>query len=88
MFATAILILLYNKEIKDSATINSLVSTDYHYAKLVLWNNGPIPLKNIDCQILESLGYEATVEEILNNESLAVIYNKFLANNKAQNIFY
>jgi hypothetical protein len=86
MFETAILILLYNKEIKDSSTINSLVSADYHYpnAKLVIWNNGPAPLKSIDCSNLENIGYEVVVKETLNNESLAVIYNIFLAENAAE----
>jgi hypothetical protein len=86
MFETAVLILLYNKEIEDSSTINSLVSSISHYpkTKIVIWNNGPVSLSSIDCTIIENLGYDVTVEETLNNESLAVIYNKFLANNKAQ----
>ena len=86
MFETAILILLYNKEIKDSSTINSLACTDYHYpnAKLVIWNNGPAPFKSTDCTKLESLGYAVAVKETLNNKSLAVIYNKFLVENAAE----
>jgi hypothetical protein len=85
MFETAILILLYNKEIKDSSTINSLINSKHQYpnTKLVIWNNGPVNLKNLGCLILENLGYEVAVKETLNNESLAVIYNQFLAQNEA-----
>ena len=83
MFETAILILLYNKEIKASSTINSLVNSEFQYpnAKVVIWNNGPVSLKSHNCTFIKKLGYEVVVEETLDNESLAVIYNKFLAMN-------
>lgn len=86
MFETAILVLLYNKEIIDSKTIESLASsnTQYRGARLVIWNNGPTILKSRDCTIIERLGYDLYIEETLNNESLAVIYNKFLSRNNAK----
>jgi hypothetical protein len=87
MFETAILILLYNKEITDSNTINSLINSGVQYpnAKLVIWNNGPVSLKNRDCVNIENLGYDVYIAETLNNESLAVVYNKFLSENTAKN---
>jgi hypothetical protein len=82
MFETAILILLYNKGISSCKTINTLLESDIQYpnTKLVIWNNGPEQLKNRDIGSLEGLGYDVDIEETLNNESLAVIYNRFLAN--------
>ncbi|MDB4151158.1 hypothetical protein N9740_06640 [Pseudomonadales bacterium] len=86
MFETAILVLLYNKEIKDSNTLNSLteLKDQYHNAKLIIWNNGPSPLNNVDCQDFKDLGYDVSIEETINNESLAVIYNKFLVMERAK----
>jgi hypothetical protein len=86
MFDTAILILLYNKEINVSTTIHSLVNSEFQYAKarLVIWNNGPAPLKSYDCTCIETLGYDVIIEETLNNESLAAIYNRFLDGNSAK----
>lgn len=86
MFETAILVLLYNKEITESNTISTLLESvaQYHNARLVIWNNGPEQLKSRDCVRLQCLGYDVVIEETLNNESLAVIYNKFLAGNRAE----
>jgi hypothetical protein len=85
MFNTAILILLYNKEISSSGTVTSLLASHFQFNKtrIVLWNNGPKELSNKDCSMLESLGYDVVIKETINNESLAVIYNQFLAENKA-----
>lgn len=86
MFETAILVLLYNKEITESNTINTLMESKAQYpnARLVIWNNGPQQLKSRDCTLLQSLGYDVVLEETLNNESLAVIYNKFISGNRAE----
>lgn len=86
MYETAILVLLYNKEITASKTITSLMESNIQYpnARIVIWNNGPRKLINCDCAYLESLGYNVVIEETLNNESLAVIYNKFIAKNVAK----
>lgn len=90
MFDTAVLVLLYNKEIKESTTINTLLESDIQYpnTKIVIWNNGPNKLKVNKCDTLTRLGYEQTVEETLNNESLAVIYNRFIAENSAQKYIF
>lgn len=85
MFDTAILILLYNKEISSSGTVTSLLATRFQYnkARIVIWNNGPKVLANQDCSMLENLGYEVVIKQTINNESLAIIYNQFLAENNA-----
>lgn len=86
MFETAILVLLYNKEIIESKTITSLAKSKAQYlgARLVIWNNGPVSLQSRDCSIIENLGYDILIEETLGNESLAVIYNRFLIRNTAK----
>lgn len=82
MFNIAILVLLYNKEISESKTLSSLISSEAQFstAKLVIWNNGPEKLASYDVSHLTGLGYEVQIEETINNESLAVIYNRFIEN--------
>lgn len=85
MLNSSILILLYNKEIAESETLSSLVSSDVQFsnARLVIWNNGPNKLACYDVSHLVGLGYEVVVKETINNESLAVIYNHFINENQA-----
>ncbi|MDO6635796.1 hypothetical protein Q4540_04725 [Pseudoalteromonas carrageenovora] len=80
MFDTAMLVLLYNKEINQSSTISSIVDSSARYTntKIVIWNNGPEPLKERNTSSLSALGYKVEIMETLNNESLAVIYNRFI----------
>jgi hypothetical protein len=86
MFETIILVLLYNKEINESNTITSLLKSNVQYqnARIVIWNNGPKHIETIDSVLLENLGYDVVIEETLNNESLAVIYNRFIAKNESK----
>ncbi|MBH0044854.1 hypothetical protein [Pseudoalteromonas sp. NZS11_1] len=90
MFDTAIIVLLYNKEISDSTTLSSLISsgTQFSNAKLVIWNNGPNELTSCDVSFLTNLGYKVQIEETLHNESLAVIYNFFINNNQAEKYIF
>lgn len=86
MFDTAIIVLLYNKEIGESNTLSSLTSSEVQFndAKLVIWNNGPKKLVDTDVSTFTNLGYEVHIEETLHNESLAVIYNSFINDNQAK----
>jgi len=86
MFETSILVLLYNKEIIESKTIITLLESDVQYpnARLVIWNNGPKNLTNVNCDALQKLSYDVVLQETLNNESLSVIYNRFIAENNAE----
>jgi len=85
MLETAILVLLYNKEMKDSSTLNSLIKSTAQYsnAKIVIWNNGPNKLNTVNSQALIGLGYQIEVIQTVTNDSLAVIYNRFISDNKA-----
>ncbi|WP_417696199.1 hypothetical protein [Psychromonas sp.] len=86
MLETAILVLLYNKEIKDSSTLNSLIKSTAQYsnAKIVIWNNGPKKLNSVNSQALIDLGYQTEIVETVTNDSLAVIYNRFIKANQAK----
>lgn len=85
MFDTAMLVLLYNKEINESCTIDSLVTAKAKHknSKIIIWNNGPESLRERNTCFLSALGYQVEIRETLNNESLAVIYNSFIDNVKA-----
>ncbi|WP_413691540.1 hypothetical protein [Psychromonas sp. KJ10-2] len=81
MTETAILVLLYNNQPNESKTLNSLLNSIVHYsnAQLVIWNNGPKSFEETKMTPYRNLGYEVFFEETLHNESLAVIYNRFLS---------
>lgn len=86
MYQSAILVLLYNKEISESTTLSSLALSEAQFsnAKLVIWNNGPKELVDDDVSHLTDLGYEVQIVQTLHNESLAVIYNLFINHNQAE----
>lgn len=90
MFEHAILVLLYNKEIKASSTLKSLINSEFKYnnTQLVIWNNGPNKLQNTDCTQFEKLGYKVTINETIDNRSLAHIYNDFMAENLAEKYIF
>lgn len=85
MLETAILVLLYNKEITESKTIKSFKNSKLHYhnSRIVIWNNGPKKINRYICKQLMSLGYDVQFKETLNNESLGFIYNRFITQNMA-----
>lgn len=90
MLETAILVLLYNKEISEANTLRSLLTLPIQFSnsRLVIWNNGPNKLVNTDCDAFKQLGYEVSIKETLNNESLAVIYNQFIAENESEKYIF
>jgi hypothetical protein len=73
-------IILYNKSIEESQTINTLV---YYFKKnnilgdIVVFNNGPNLIKTQACKYLQ-------VHNILINASLSRLYNKFITEFKAE----
>lgn len=79
-FALSILIVLYNIEIYHSETVKSLLSCQVKYrnSKLVLWNNGPVSLKEKNMDSLKKLGFDIEIIETIHNMSLAFIYNHFI----------
>lgn len=77
----SILVVLYSCEIKESETINTLVSAGGAHAgvRLVIWNNGPQLLKRsiVDVEWLQ--GFDSVdVIETVENRALSNIYNQFL----------
>ncbi len=79
----AMIVVVYNKEIADSITLNTLVNYDFHSTKLVIHNNGP---KNIslDAKMAITIGERFKAVELINclsNLPLSVLYNKFIRNN-------
>ncbi|MFA0087030.1 hypothetical protein [Vibrio sp. 10N.261.51.F12] len=80
-YNVSILVLLYNKEVINSVTLNTIISSNVKFinCKLVIWNNGPSPLCHKDIKPFQDLGLMVVIKETLTNESLAKIYNKFIA---------
>lgn len=81
MYKLSILVLLYNKEVVESETLNSLsrvLKKNDKDINLVIWNNGPNHINNIDTE--EVFGdVKVTINETIYNESLSVIYNRFIS---------
>jgi hypothetical protein len=80
VYNVTFLVLLYNNEIATSTTLNTLLNSkiEYHNCKLVIWNNGPRSLNCIDTMSFRGIGLDVDIQETINNESLAKIYNKFI----------
>lgn len=83
-YNSAFLVVLYGVEASASNTLISLINSNVHFenVKLVIHNNGPEKISL--CPRLEksltNLGFDTTLVQTLNNESLAVIYNGFIKN--------
>jgi hypothetical protein len=90
MCDSAILILLYNCELEDSKTLQTLkrCSVNFESAKLVIWNNGPTSLSSLDVSFLSECNLDISIKQTIVNESLAVIYNQFLGEYKANTYIF
>ncbi|HBV76742.1 MULTISPECIES: hypothetical protein [Vibrio] len=84
MYEVAILVVLYDCNISQSVTLNSIIKRKFKNAHLTIWNNGPHKLKSIDVSFLLDSGLNVEIKETLHNESLAIIYNDFLDSNSSQ----
>ncbi|MDB1123714.1 hypothetical protein [Vibrio algarum] len=82
-YNSAILVILYNKEIKESKTLSTLADCQFDWGndKLVIWNNGPKLLGNRTDALSFNFSLEVEVVETIENRSLSSIYNSFIANN-------
>ncbi|PKG98758.1 hypothetical protein [Paraglaciecola sp. MB-3u-78] len=80
VYNVTFLVLLYNNEISTSTTLNTLLNSEieYHNCKLIIWNNGPSSLNCKDTMPFRAMGLNVNIQETINNESLAKIYNKFI----------
>lgn len=83
MNITAIII-LYNSNIENSKTIQSLLSTNIKdiNLKIIIWNNGPNFLTEQECQKFSNIfslkKIKLSIYEDINNVALSKIYNLFL----------
>jgi hypothetical protein len=76
-FRTTVLVLLYNKEISDSMTLNAILESSLNYVghQLVIWNNGPKYLNCVEVSGFLNLGFSVSIRETLDNVALSEIYN-------------
>lgn len=81
IFNSAIIVIIYNKEIHQSKTLNRLAQSKLSFSncQLVIWNNGPFSLDNRNVSQLISRGFNVEIQETIKNESLAKIYNLFIS---------
>ena len=79
-YSASFLVLLYNKKIQHSNTLNQFLDSKLSFAhcQLTIWNNGPNSLLNQDVADFEALGFSVSIVETLENRSLAKIYNQFV----------
>lgn len=84
-YKASFLVLLYNKEIQNSNTLNQLLDSKLSFARcqLTIWNNGPKLLMNQAVSNFEKLGFSVSIVETLENRSLAKVYNQFAGSVKS-----
>jgi hypothetical protein len=77
----SILVVLYNKRIDESNTLNAILSHDLHIrnCKLTIWNNGPLPFENVENSLKFFGDFNVEIKETLSNISLAKIYNNVIS---------
>lgn len=85
----SILIVLYNKELSESKTINSLSSLIIKDLSIVIHNNGPklISLPDNIRDIFSDKGCDVSISNTIDNQPLSVIYNDFVINNNQSDRF-
>ncbi|MEI4996595.1 hypothetical protein [Aeromonas caviae] len=85
LYKIRFIVVLYESEIKESVTINSLLKSKVFFenCELCIWNNGPHLLLSNDVVELEAKGFSVSIFQTIENISLSVIYNKFIEQMKA-----
>nr|WP_314420589.1 glycosyl transferase [uncultured Erwinia sp.] len=84
-----LLVVIYNKEIQESETINSLLSSEIHNIKIIIHNNGPKEIFVDDALRDKFINNDWDFELInsLSNKPLSIIYNEFINSNKGFDIY-
>ncbi|WP_157837373.1 glycosyltransferase [Buttiauxella noackiae] len=86
----SILVVLYNKELLESATIKSLLNIDVSLSvNLTIVNNGPSSLLDVGL-FKESYSYlfdSIKISEFLENKPLSMVYNYFLSQSMVSDYF-
>jgi hypothetical protein len=79
------LVLIYNKKICESKTLNSLLESNvkFNNCDLVIWNNGPKHLKDKELLMFEEKGFSCQLVETIENIALSKIYNQFIEKSEA-----
>jgi hypothetical protein len=82
----SIVVVIYNCEINESNTLNSIANSSINYKNtvLVIWNNGPNLLHSLDITSLKEKGISVYIQQTIDNISLAKIYNQFIKENSSQ----
>lgn len=77
---TIITVILYNKKVEDSLTINSLMNNSYHNYELVVINNGPnqINFEHFKETLPATKNKHFHFEEYLDNRPLSYLYNEVI----------
>lgn len=90
MFDASFLVVLYNKSIKGSDTINSIIDNfeGSHNIAVTIWNNGPNSIANeffsLKDDFLDKINIEFSLVESLDNSSLSKVYNQFVCKNDSK----
>jgi hypothetical protein len=88
-FYNAFLVIIYNKTIDESETINTLMRFHYKNSQLTIYNNGPKEIIISDEKKLQFSNVFDKVNVIndLNNRPLSLVYNQFIEGNKEAKYF-
>jgi hypothetical protein len=80
-YNVAYVIVLYNKTISESVTLNSIYNSglDYSGSYIRIWNNGPRDIDVSDVNKFAEKGFLVDVRQTITNISLSEIYNTFIS---------
>ncbi|WP_072198395.1 hypothetical protein [Klebsiella pneumoniae] len=84
----SILVVVYNKTLEQSATINTLTKFSfYKRTRLTIYNNGPmeITIESKQKKLFNEIFYDSVLINDLNNKPLSLLYNGFIEDNKEAN---
>ncbi|WP_351009484.1 hypothetical protein [Shewanella sp. S1-58-MNA-CIBAN-0166] len=90
MYNYVILVVVYNKILSESKTLNALLKSgfDFSGSKIIVWNNGPCSIDfNKECFEFKS-DCEVEFFETLDNSALSVIYNHAINFNNADKYIF
>lgn len=79
-----IIVVLYNKKIEESETLNSLLEFECSGSKIIIHNNGPEEIVVTDYwkKIFESKFFSFDFVNCVQNKPLSILYNEYIANEK------
>ncbi|AWF35313.1 glycosyl transferase [Klebsiella oxytoca] len=83
------IVVLYNKAVVDSATIQSLANYKFEKSKIIVFNNGPmgVVLTDEDKEKLNNTFCSHELVNCIENKPLSMLYNDIINNNRNFNKF-